>query len=126
MFNWSIEGLKRLLQQGDFSYGKTVEDVMEQYKTLSDPVYAYTTEFLKCETGMHILKHDLWPHYVDWCKKNKLPITPKNILTSELSKHLPELRIGKTGARGKQKPAYINISWQNKHNPDTKLTGVDA
>jgi len=123
LFNWAIQGLQRLLTNRDFSYGKSVEEVMEQYKTLSDPVYAYCQEFLKCDTGKHILKGDLWEHYTKWCKKNKLPITPKNILTGELSNHLPEIRTGKPGGRGKRKPAYMNIFWQN---PDTKLTGVDA
>ena len=72
------------------------------------------------------LKADLVEHYIKWCKQNKLPITPKNILTGELSKHLPELRTGQPGGRGKRKPAYMNITWQNEKNPCTKLTGVDA
>jgi len=124
LFNDSIKGLHRLLKNGTFTYGKTVDEVMTQYKTMSDPVYAYCTKFLKCETGNHILKADLWEHYVKWCKKNKLPITPHNILTGELSKHLPELRPGKPGGRGNRKPAYMNIFWQNEENPDTKLQGV--
>jgi len=134
LFNWAIEGLQRLLASGSFSYGKTVEEVMEQYKTMSDPVYAYCQEFLKTETGKHILKEKLREHYVKWCKKNKLPITPANILTQELANHLPEIRTGQPGGRGKRKPAYMNITWQEKNeknteiekfenNPCTELTG---
>ena len=130
LFNWSIEGLLRLLLNGSFTYGKTIEEVMDQYKTMSDPVFAYCQEYLKSEINSHILKADLWEHYTNWCKKNKLPVTPRNILTQELSKHLPEIRPGKAGGKGKQKAAYINISWQNEEkkgqktlNPDTKITG---
>jgi len=130
LFNWSIEGLKRLLTNGAFTYGKTIDEVMEQYKTMSDPVYAYCTEFLKSGTGKHIPKVALWGHYVKWCKENKLPVTPKNILTQELSKHLPEIRTGKVGGRGNQKAAYMDIIWQKEPkkgqkrlNPDTKITG---
>jgi len=128
LFNWSIEGLEQILQNGDFSYGKTVEDVMEQYKTLSDPVYAYCQEFLKCVIGSGIVKEKLRGHYVKWCKKNKLPVIPANMLTGELKNHLPDIRDGKLGGKGKQKTAYMNIDWQdNKNpNPDTKLTGVET
>jgi len=112
--NWAVEGLQRLLKNGDFSYGKTVEDVMEQYKTLSDPIYAYCTEFLKCQTGGHIIKANLYKHYVKWCKEKQLPIIPKNILTGELAKHLPEIKTGKVGGKGNQTPAYLDIDWKTE------------
>ena len=134
LFNLAIIGLKRLLANDGFSYGKTVEEVMEQMKTLSDPIYAYCTEFLKCEINKHIFKVDLREHYIKWSKINKLPITPSNILTQELANHLPEIRVGKAGVKGKQKPAYWNITWQEKEekpqttidNPDTKVTGGET
>jgi putative DNA primase/helicase len=143
-FNWAMEGLQRLLTNGDFSYGKTVEDVAEQYKTLSDPIYAYVHEFLICKAGEYIFKDDLYQSYIEWAKKQQLPITPKNTFTSEISKHLYGMRAGKRGAKGLQKPTYENIIWkslvleQEKEtvngqssirvdydDPDTYLTGED-
>jgi len=124
LLNWVIEGLQRLIENGEFSYNKTVEEVMEQYKLLSDPIYAYCSEFLKCQVGNHILKDELYKHYIKWAKKKQLPILPLNILSSELPKHLVEIRRGKVGGKGKQKPAFLDIWWQNESNPDTKLTGV--
>ena len=112
LLNWAIEGLQRLLANGEFSYGKTVEDVANQYKTLSDPVYAFCNEFLKCEMNEYILKEDLRQRYYEWCEKNKLPKTPMNTLTGELSKHLPDLRAGNGGPKGNQKAAYRNITWK--------------
>jgi len=126
LFNRSIEGLSRLLSTGSFSYGKTVEEVMDQYKTMSDPVYAYCQEFLKCETGKHILKADLREHYVNWCKKTKLPIVPGNILTQELANHLPELRTGQPGGRGKRKPAYMNITWQENNGKNAEIDNFET
>ena len=85
---------------------------MEQYKTLSDPIYAYVQDFLMCRTDEHIFKDELRKHYVRWCRKNKLPVTPKNMLTLKLGEHLSEMRAGKTGGKGNQKPAYMNITWK--------------
>ncbi|MEA3313541.1 MAG: phage/plasmid primase, P4 family, partial [Caldisericota bacterium] len=92
LLNWALNGLDRLLKNGDFTYGKTVEEVQEQYESLSDPVYAYVKEFLKVEIGEVIVKDELYEHYVKWCRERKLPVTAKNMLTKELSKHLPEMR----------------------------------
>lgn len=128
LFNYGIKGLERLLQNGDFSYGKTVEDVMDQYKTLSDPVYAFCQEYLRCVIGAGIVKEKLREQYIKWCKKNKLPVVPANILTQKLKDHLPELRLGRKGGTGKQKTAYMDIDWQDGKNPNPamKLTGVEV
>jgi len=131
LFNYAVAGLKHLLKNGDFSYGKSVEEIREHYKTLSDPVYAYSKSFLKCEQGKHILKDKLRAHHIKWCKKHKLPVTPPNMLTQRLNQHLPDMRAGKIGPRGKQKPAYTNITWNEdaekaddaKINLDTFPTG---
>ena len=133
LFNWAVQGLQRLLKNSDFSYNKSVDEVMEQYKTLSDPVYAYVQDFLTCKTGEYILKEELRKHYTKWCKTKKLPVTPMNMLTLRLGEHLSEMRAGKTGCKGKQKPAYMNITWKDgvkdtkkgdgKTNLDTFSTG---
>ena len=131
LFNYAVIGLKRLLKNGDFSYGKSVEEVKEHYKMLSDPVYAYVQNFLKCEQGEYILKDKLRAHHIKWCKKHKLPVTPPNMLTQRLNQHLPDMRIGKVGSKGKQSPAYMNINWKDdaekvddaKTNLDTFSTG---
>ena len=115
LLNWAVEGLERLLKQGDFSYNKTVEEVAEQYETLSNPVYSFVKKFLKPLVNGAILKDEVWERYVKWCKENKLSVVPRNMLTRELSKHLPEIRSDRTTmlVDGKQLPAYREIGWQD-------------
>jgi len=113
LLNWALEGLTRLLKQGDFSYNLSVEEVMERYKNLSDPEYAYVQEFLKSDSNNFIIKDELFEHYSRWCKKNKLPVTPKNILTQKLSHHLPEIRLKRIRLYGDRVNVYDNISWQD-------------
>jgi len=112
LLNWALEGLHRLLKNGDFTYGKTVEEVQEQYEELSDPLYAYVKEHLEVSHGEAIAKDELYEHYAKWCRERKLPVTAKNMLTKELSKHLPEMRTGYIGPRGNTRPAYRNITWK--------------
>lgn len=118
LLNWVLEGLQRLLKNGEFSYNKTVEEIAEQYETLSDPVYAFVKEFLIQEINGAILKEDVWEEYVKWCRGKKLSITPKNMLTQELHKHLPEMRTGFIGGKGDQRPAFREIGWQKDEEKD--------
>lgn len=124
LLNWALEGLERLLDKGDFSYNRTVEEVAEQYETLSDPVYAFVKEFLKETVGGGIAKEDVWDKYVKWCKEKTLSITPKNMLTQQLSKHLSGMRNGMIGGKGNQKPAFREISWKNEDEKDKKDDGM--
>jgi len=114
LLNWSIEGLCRLLSNGDFSYSLTVEDVMEKYKTLSDPEYAYVQQNIRNDTNSYIEKDEVWEHYVKWCKENNLPVTPKNMLTTKLSRHIPEMRAERRRILGKRVQVYENISWKEQ------------
>lgn len=117
LFNWAIIGLQRLIRQGDFSYGKSVEEVAEQYELLSDPMYAFVKEFIRPQPGGAILKDDLYEKYVNWARQKKLSIIPKNMLTKDLSKHIPEIRSGTLGGKGGQKPAYREIAWMTDSDP---------
>jgi P4 family phage/plasmid primase-like protien len=114
LLNWSLQGLKRLLANGKFSYGKTVEDVQTQYKTLSDPIYAFCAEHLTSKEGERLPKADVYEKYVTWAKKKMLPITATNMFTVELAKHMPGMRTGTSGGERNRKPAYVNITWAVK------------
>lgn len=45
VFNWALDGLKRLLEQQHFTNSKVVEDTVEKYKQESDTVYLYLEEY---------------------------------------------------------------------------------
>ena len=47
LLNFAIEGLKRLLEQEDFSYSKTTVDIREEYIRLSDSVAAFIMDMIE-------------------------------------------------------------------------------
>jgi len=122
LFNFAAEGLDRLLKQKDFSYSRSVDEVAEIYETMSDPVYAFCKEFVTNGVmGRHILKDDFYQEYVIWCKNRKIAITPKNMLSRELPKHLHDIRDGRIGSAGNQKRAYMNIDWKKDEHGNIML-----
>jgi len=55
VFNWALEGLKRLLEQKQFTSSKAVEDTVEKYRQESDTVYLYLEEYdYKASTIEHV------------------------------------------------------------------------
>ena len=93
---------------------------MEQYKTMSDPEYAFIQDFLMIKDGGYILKSDMWEAYVKWCKEKSLPMTPKNMLTGKLSNHLPEMRTGRKRINGVRELIFENIAWNGENDDKNK------
>ncbi len=113
LFNWAIEGLLRLLKNNDFTYEKTVEETREQYKTLSDPVFAFVQKKITA-SDKYLEKGEVYRKFSIWCKENDLPATPKNMFTQDLGKHIPGMKPGKIRIAGTPTPVYNYISWQKE------------
>lgn len=70
IFNWIIEGYKRLTMQGHFTDSKVVQAQLDAYRFENDPVLQFITE--ECEVteenhdGDHTLK--LYEDYVAWAR----------------------------------------------------------
>lgn len=113
LFNWAIEGLLRLLKNNHFSYQKTVEEIREQYKILSDPVFAFAQQFLTTQTTGYLIKDDVYHKFNAWCKENDLPVTPKNMFSQDLQKNVPNVKPGRSRINGKLTQVYNYISWKD-------------
>jgi putative DNA primase/helicase len=120
MLNYALEGLKRLLENNGFSYSKTVEQTREQYKTLSDPVYSFVQKFISIDTTSYLLKDEVYAKYLNWCKEKDLPVTPKNMFSQDLNKHVPNMRSGRKRINGRQERVYNYICWKTDNNEDAE------
>jgi P4 family phage/plasmid primase-like protien len=70
ILNWSIAGLQRLRDQGDFTESQTANDAIETYKRDNNPALDFFEDYLVYEKGngqvdtMHV--YELYRH---WCAK---------------------------------------------------------
>ena len=78
LLNLALQGLKRLLKQGAYSYNKSVEDTTAFYLRASDPVYAFLEDICESAPSDCIAKEALHLSYEEYCKKNNLPIKKPN------------------------------------------------
>jgi len=74
ILNWALEGLKRLLSQGHFSYSKTTEQIREYYNKMSSPLQAFFIDCLEESPSEYIEKKELYSVFCAYCREKKLPI----------------------------------------------------
>ena len=85
--NWSLEGLRRLFKNGQFSYNKTSEEVKVIMQRQNNPLVAFVHDALEQENGNKITKEIMYRVYTIYCNKNKLPRMSKAQLGRSLEKY---------------------------------------
>ena len=88
LFNWAIEGLKRLLETGRFSYHKNTEEIRDAYERLSNPLVCFIKDTVEIAPMGSITKDIFYTAFVNYCKENALPVKAKNVVGRELPKHI--------------------------------------
>ncbi len=99
LLNLALDGLKRLLQNGNFSNSKSTQTVKEDYIRKSSPVAAFCMDELEADSDAFIEKKNLYQAFLTYCRENKLPtITPdtffKNIVQNiAVRNYRPEIKL---------------------------------
>jgi putative DNA primase/helicase len=88
LFNWSITGLKRLLEKGSFTNTEEVDVMRERYHRLSSPVAAFITDCVVSQQDKYIPKDCLFDFFVKYCDKNNLPKIAKNVFAMKLHENI--------------------------------------
>lgn len=71
VFNWVLEGLKRLLDQKDFSYSEAVEDEIVRFKRQTDSVLTFLDEEEYAVSKYHTTSLKiLYSDYKEYCRTN--------------------------------------------------------
>jgi len=87
LLNLALEGLKRLLQRGDFSRSISTEEAREQYIRMSDPLAAFVEECVEEDPNVWISKDEFYAAFCEYCREKRLPIISKSVV----GRRLPQL-----------------------------------
>jgi putative DNA primase/helicase len=113
LFNWSIEGLKRLLNNGHFSNNLTTEEIQITYERMSSSVAAFAKDCLEVESGGIISKAELYQKYIEYCQKNKLPEKASNIFARDLPQYISVEAQKRTINGVSSIPCWIGIKYKD-------------
>ncbi len=108
IFNWSLQGLRRLRERGYFDITQEIRDEVKAYQKENNNVLLFIDEICVLDPELHISKDDLYRRYVDWCRDNGCRSLSKNKFGKELPKHFPTVE----SERLAHERRWQGIGWQ--------------
>ncbi|MFO7886816.1 MAG: phage/plasmid primase, P4 family [Eubacteriales bacterium] len=111
LLNWALEGLHRLIENKNFSYKYTPKEVMSLWIRKSDSLNAFILDQCKIEYDRKIKKDDFYREYVRYCKKSKVKVFSKKMITVKLAEQGVTEEIDRTS--DSYTPYYDGISFND-------------
>jgi putative DNA primase/helicase len=122
IFNWFMDGLKRLRQRGRFQQPASGAGILQQFRELASPVRAFVDD--RCELGAELScpKHELYAEFQRWCASENLSNVPtQTVFGRNLAAAYPELSDARPrGNGGSRVRQYVGIRLRT-----TDCGGVD-
>lgn len=87
LLNLTLAGLKRLLENGAFSYSKTTEEIKEDYIRKSSPIAAFVMDCLETDSDTFIVKKELYNVFTEYCRQLSLPTVTQDTFFKNLPQH---------------------------------------
>jgi phage/plasmid-associated DNA primase len=72
IFNWMVEGMKRMNEKGTLTYNKLPDETRQLYKKLSSPFSSFCSECIREEMDGHVTRDELYEKYCAYCRDNNL------------------------------------------------------
>lgn len=70
IFNWAMEGLKRLREQDFiFSYAQAIEDELNKYRLMQNPVLGFYDAMIELDESSRIKRADVFEYFKFWCEE---------------------------------------------------------
>lgn len=108
-FNWALEGLHRLLENGRFSTSRTVEETREDYIRKSAPIKAFAMDCIERVAGSVVPKDEVYEAFIKYCQKHNLPTCAKNRFAMKLPEYVPGITSTRKTVNKKQVYAWRDI-----------------
>jgi len=91
IFNWAVEGLRRLLDQNGFSTSIKCEQALQQLRRESDPVLAFLEEQVVAYRGESVSAAKVYRRYRKWAKRQGHRVLNESAFGRALQRHYPEV-----------------------------------
>lgn len=108
ILNYGLEGLRRLFEQGSFSYSKSTEEIRAEYTRKSNPVAAFSDDRIEISPEGHVIKEELYSAFCVYCKSTGLIVSSEQTFHKRFRQHFSG-SISDYRPAGHRKMAYKGI-----------------
>jgi len=120
VLNFALEGLQRLLDNGEFSYANTRRENMIEWVRGSSSFQAFCMDCLKETPNSFITKEDLREAYRKYCKQHGLTHEKGAQFKAEYLRENYGVNSTRPTVGDKQKPVYEGIAFREPYNAPWK------
>jgi len=110
LFNWAVEGLKRILENNGFSHTKSRDDIKRKWIMKTDSLRAFLRIACKVEEGKYIGKEDFYEVYRRFCDENNIYCVSKTNVTKRLVTILPRVSLFRPLIKDEQVRCWKNLT----------------
>ena len=125
ILNWALEGLFRLLEQGEFSYNRSPEEVKKIMEMSGDPLIQFGDAVLE-QSEKQVTKEEMYEVYCLWANETDKPLLSKEQLGRRLNQKIKYL-VAKTGAKERfWDNVALKPEWMEKLKNKPKVERLDT
>lgn len=73
LLNIALQGLKRLLNQQEYSHELSPDEIAEWHQRMSDPIYAFVEDSCEPDPEAWTAKDELYDIFIKYCEKQNIP-----------------------------------------------------
>jgi len=109
LFNWAVQGLRRLRSRGRFTESHVSTEAKAEYRADSNPVRAFFEDNYHETSLGAVLSKDIYSHYRKWCDESgTMPMADRQF-GKELKRVFPSVDRIKRGTRADRYYMYTGI-----------------
>ncbi len=123
VFNWAMEGLRRLRRQGRFTDPSVCRAALDEYRLEVNPARRFLTEHFHEDRNGLVNASQMYDQYRDWCKRSgHLPLADKSF-GKEVRRAFRGAERVRRGSRDSRSWCYSGISTGPPC--DTEMAGLE-
>jgi putative DNA primase/helicase len=104
LFNWSIDGLKRLLEIKQFSKHRTFDDVQKFQAEHQDPIFLFIETKIERDIESELTKEEVYNGYLEFCREHDYPKVASNQFSQKFKQLAPwGIDEGQSRKKGRKK-----------------------
>jgi P4 family phage/plasmid primase-like protien len=111
IFNWAVDGLRRLRRQNRFTETQVCKDAQDQYRADCSPARSFLLETCREEAGSQVPTQTLYEQYRRWCQENGYQALGERQFGKEVFRTYPTAKKRKLGGRNDRLNVYEGIKF---------------
>lgn len=110
IFNWAVEGLKRVLDNNEFSQTKGREAVKDEWLLNTQPMQVFFEKGVKEEAGVGVGKDELYSDYSEFCREIGVTSKNRSVFFKELYSEFPQASESRVRDGNQRKQRLLGIT----------------